>query len=142
MKKKFLYAIVALIGMMGVFTSCSKDKEPEGDVLCNLTVSGTVVDEKGDAVQGVRVKLYRETSSGGWSLVSSATTNAAGDYSISKASIVVIIGKAKVAIDDAADYNTAEVEFHLSSVDYTGGDRQLFAGTANVSGVNLSVVKK
>ena len=138
MKKKFLYAIVALIGMMGVFTSCSKDKEPEGDVLCNLTVSGTVLDEKGDAVQGVRVKLYRETSSGGWSLVS----NAAGDYSISKASIVVIIGKAKVAIDDAADYNTAEVEFHLSSVDYTGGDRQLFAGTANVSGVNLSVVKK
>ena len=141
MKKRFLFAIVALIGMLGVFTACSKEKEPEGDVLCNLTVSGMVVNEKGSVVSGVRVKLYKETASGSWTLVSSSSTNSSGIYTISKASIPVIIGSAKVAIDDDARYNKSETIFSISSLDYTEGDSQLFAGTANITGIDLSVVE-
>ncbi len=141
MKKRFLFAIVALIGMMGVFTACSKEKEPEGDVLCNLTVTGMVVNDKGSVVSGVRVKLYSETASGSWVLVSSSSTNSSGIYSISKASIPVIIGNVKVAIDDDARYNKTENVFSIASLDYTGGDRQLFAGTANITSVDLTVVE-
>jgi hypothetical protein len=141
MKKRFLFAIVALVGMLGIFTACSKEKELEGEVLCNVTVSGVVSNDKGVAVSGVRVKLYRETASGSWSLVSSSSTNASGAYSISKASIPVILGSVKVAIDDDARYNKSEYAFSIASPDYKGGDRQLFAGTANIEGVDIMVIE-
>ena len=141
MKRNIILSLITLVTVLVSFTSCSKSDIRNGIYTCNVAIYGMVTNTNGEPINGVRIYSYRINKDNSKTLIGTSTTNASGEYSISKNGLEVILGDITIEFSGNDTYNEISFTNSISSMDYSEGDNDYFVGHASVE-QNIELIAK